>query len=216
MSNSTTHKVWAGIGAIALLAAACTTKVAEETTGEGAGGAGAGTTTGGSGGAGGSVIDITQEVDLSDCGGFQPLSGSGDSGDETPPPSYCEAEVLYWTYDAVSQELAVTDSRVELNCCGDHSMVVEKQGDSLVVTETDAPEGGAGRCDCMCVFDYAATAAPVEQGVIQVELMRHVTDSGDAFSVWQGSIDLSEGSGYVIIDDEPSMWCEYDSEPLPS
>jgi len=223
MLNATSNRIWISLGAIVFAATACTTEVVgNDPDDPSQGGSGGATTTtpseGGSGGSGGPALDVTKNVDISECGGFQPLSGSGDSGEpQAPPPPYCDAEVLYWIYDAERQELTFNDSRVELNCCGDHAISVSRQGDTVTVTETDAPEGGAGRCDCLCVFDFGATAGPIEQGLVQVELVRHVTDGGTPFVAWQGSVDLSEGAGFAVVDTTPSYFCEpYDSAPSAS
>ena len=78
-----------------------------------------------------------------------------------------------------------------------------------VVAETDAPTSGGGRCDCLCVFDFALTASDIPVGRIPLRLTRHVTDEGGAPSVvWEGEIDLGAGSGSVVLDTtDAGMWC---------
>ncbi len=150
---------------------------------------------------------INQQAHSSECGGFpEPLSGGmGDSGEGL---EYCDAEVLHWSYDAQSQELSLSDERIELNCCGLHDMVIEQQGGVYVVTETDQPDG-YGRCSCMCVFDFALVADPIPEEVISIEIVRDVSDDGsDPQVVFSGELDLRKGSGSEVIDDTPSMWCE--------
>lgn len=189
-----TKKTLAGVVALGLLAGACTTTVADPPVDEP------------------STSDISQQSVVSECGGFpSPMDSSG-AGE---PAGYCDAEVLHWSYDAVSEELVLTDNRIELNCCGVHDMTIEKQGDVYVVTETDTPEvfdGYEARCGCMCVFDYSLTADPIAEDVIQVRIIRNVTDDNQGLQlVFEGELDLRDGSGSVVIDDTPSDWCGYDS-----
>jgi len=183
------------MAATALLASACTTVVDEPVDDP-------------------PVSDIVQQSSTSECGGFPQAYDSGDPGNA---PAYCDAEVLHWTYDAQTQKLFLNNTRIELNCCGEHDMVVAKEGDVYVVTETDAPEmymGEGARCSCMCVFDFALEAEGIPQETIQLQLKRHVTDSSEGVqTVFQGSLDLSQQAGWEIIDSTPSMWCELDSSP---
>ena len=126
----------------------------------------------------------------------------------------------YWSYDATTAELFLSDNRIELNCCGEHDMSIAKQGDVYVVTETDAPEqigDGTSRCFCICVFDYSMTAQPIREDVIQLRIVRDVTDSDEGpQTVFEGSLDLTEGGGSVVIDETPSEWCYYEEAPSAS
>ncbi len=151
---------------------------------------------------------ITQTDAVSGCGGF-PVTRAPVFDDYTG--EYCDAEVLHWEYDETNQKLDIRDARILLNCCGEHSMDVAFDDGVYVVTETDAPEGAGARCDCMCVYDFDLTASGIPGGLITVRLMRHVTDSGDAYQVWEGELDLAESSGFVILDDTAEdMWCGMD------
>ncbi|MBW2524309.1 MAG: hypothetical protein JRI23_09050 [Deltaproteobacteria bacterium] len=209
------YRIALGLVASALVAGACTTTVEsagpeddEETvvsttrTGTGTG-AGTSTDTGtGTGcGAGPDESYVPASDFVSDCGGFAQPNGAGD------PPAYCDAEVLHWTYDATTQTLELIDTRVELNCCGDHSMSIVKLGDAYVVTELDAPEGGGARCNCSCVFDFGISAEGIAEETISLELRRHVTDQGDSTVVFEGTLDLTAGAGWELLDDMPAMFC---------
>ncbi len=186
-----------GFAAAALVATACTTQVVDE------------------------AIDpdvptdtITQQSTTSQCGGFaQPRDGADE-------PAYCEAEVLSWSYDAAQAELHLIDKRMELNCCGEHDMSIVKQGDVYVVTEVDAPEvfdGQEARCSCMCVYDFALDVQGITEQVIRIELVRDVTDDAQGPQIlFTGALDLTQGSGFEILDATPSMWCEPDSAPSAS
>ena len=148
---------------------------------------------------------IVQEDSVSDCGGF----GEGGGLLSNPPENYCDAEVLYWQYETETQTLKLADKRILLNCCGDHSMIMEKVDDVYVITERDAPEDGWGRCNCMCVFDYTMQAQGIPAGIITIKIMREViNDQTITLEVWEGDLNLDEGSGFVIIDEtDVGMWC---------
>lgn len=147
---------------------------------------------------------IPQSYQVSECGGFEVLS-RGDFA----PTGYCDAEVLSWSHDAASGTLKLRDNRVELNCCGERAMSLEEQSDgSYEIRVTDAPEALGGRCHCMCVFDFSMEAKSIAGGVIQVKLLREVTDgAGGAVQIWSGQLDLSQGAGEVVVDSAPSFWC---------
>ncbi|MFC1654980.1 hypothetical protein ACFL2F_04155, partial [Myxococcota bacterium] len=146
-----------------------------------------------------------QEDDVSACGGFAANGGSI----FIDPPEYCSAEVLHWLYEPGTQTLKLADARVLLNCCGDHSMTMELQAGVYVFTEWDAPEGGWGRCGCMCVFDYTIQVTGIPQEVINIRIDRDVSDWPEATgTVYTTQLDLTLGSGFEIIDDEPvDIWC---------
>lgn len=147
---------------------------------------------------------------LSACGGFV----AGSTGVLIPKPdpaTYCDAERLLWNYDIPSKTLSFTNSRIQLNCCGDHSVEAKLDGATVVVTEVDAPQVSAGgaRCKCNCVFDYAAEISPVENGMTAFRIVRNVTDAQPPMEiVWEGSLDLSAASGEVIISTASAEpWC---------
>ena len=151
------------------------------------------------------VTPSDQEDRISDCGGFEASGGTIFN----PPADYCAAEVLHWLYEPETQTLKLGDARILLNCCGDHSMSMELDGGVYVFTEMDAPEGGWGRCACMCVFDYTITVHGMPEELISIRIDRDVTDDQDPLAtVFETQLDLTLGSGYAIIDDEPmEMWC---------
>ncbi|RJO71891.1 MAG: hypothetical protein C4523_03510 [Myxococcales bacterium] len=129
---------------------------------------------------------------LSDCGGFP----GGRS-----ITSECEDEMLSWSYDAESFTVSFFNINAHLNCCGDHAIeVFYNGGDGLfTIQETDAPENGSDRCFCECLFDFAIDVANVS-GMMPVELLRDVTDDDQpALPLWSGTIDLTEGYGDILI-----------------
>jgi hypothetical protein len=138
----------------------------------------------------------SQSYAISECGGFEAKS-TWSYGD------YCDAEVLRWALDPATGALTFTDQRVLLNCCGERSITVAEQNGTYVITETDAPEAGAGRCYCMCVFDFEVTYNPgVPYGnTVPIQLVRDVTDdNAPPITVYSGTIDLTAGSGAIVVD----------------
>ena len=154
------------------------------------------------------VAELIQADRISACGGFEaegsPLFGHPDASD------YCAAEVLHWTYESDTQTLKLADARVLLNCCGDHSFTVEEQNGVYVFTETDAPEGGWGRCACMCVFDFIIEVQGIPAGTIPIRIDRDVTDWPEGSGlVIEADLDLTQGSGSITIDEtDVGPWCE--------
>jgi hypothetical protein len=105
----------------------------------------------------------------------------------------CAGEEMRWSHDATAGVLKLDDGRVQLNCCGQRSVHVERVDNVLEVTERDAPDG-AGRCASMCAFDLSTSISDVPSGEVFVKLLRDVTDEGGSpVLVWQGSLDLSKG-----------------------
>lgn len=169
---------------------------------------------GGGGGGGGSTDVPENDLDvaplLSECGGFV-AGGTGAKIPQPDPATYCEAERLLWNYDAANKTLGLTNSRIQLNCCGDHSVKVTRDGETVVFTEIDAPQASAGgtRCKCNCVFDYAADVSPIETGMTSLRIVRNVTDADPPTKiVWEGKLDLSTGMGEVVVSTESAEpWC---------
>ncbi len=150
---------------------------------------------------------LPQTQAISECGGFELHQLSKII---QPPQSYCDAEVLRWSHDPQSATLAFANERVLLNCCGERSMKLTEVNGQYLLQEVDSPEqvmtaGGpeGARCDCTCVFDLQVEAQQIPGGTIQVRLVREITDSGPAQTLFAGTIDLSAGSGSIIIDTSP-------------
>ncbi|MFC2174206.1 hypothetical protein ACFLU6_16550 [Acidobacteriota bacterium] len=148
---------------------------------------------------------LFQDDRVSGCGGFAAERESPDSGIQ----DYCDAEILTWNYDRSTWTLRLSDNRVLLNCCGHHSMNLSIENGVYLFTETDDP-GKEGRCLCMCVYDFTITVHKVPERVIHVLIQRIVTDEQRTPSfVFEGDLDLSIGSGSVVIDrTDVGQWCE--------
>jgi hypothetical protein len=166
----------------------------------------------GGGGAGNETPSADFDVAplISECGGFV-AGGTGAKIPQPDPATYCDAERILWNYDAATKTLGLTNARIQLNCCGDHSVKVSRDGDTVVFTEVDAPQAAAGgaRCKCNCVFDYAADVSTIETSATSLRIVRNVTDAQPAVkTIWEGTLDLSAGAGEVVVStDSADPWC---------
>lgn len=192
------------LGAACLIGAACSST----TTSSGTGGASG---TGGGGGTPGDMLNQAPQTSV--CGGFLKGGQAKATIPMADPATYCEAEKLLWAYEESSQSLALNNIRMQLNCCGQHTIqgALDENG-VYVITEKDEPEltpSGPARCGCECVFDFATVIDPVPAGTIQIKIVREVTDSTTPSVVaYEGSIDLSQVSGSIVIStDSAEPWC---------
>ena len=153
---------------------------------------------------------LPQSFAVSECGGFKAHAAT----ELAPAPqSYCDAEVLRWTYDKGAGKLAFANDRVNLNCCGERVMKLAEVNGIYEIRETDGPEQittasgtSEARCHCMCVFDLEVEAQQIPPGPVQVKLVREITDSNEpAATVYSGTLDLSTGGGLVVVDGSPVM-----------
>ena len=145
----------------------------------------------------------------SECGGFD-AALKIDNQDEVD--DICGDERLIWTFDETSRTVSFLNQDVWLNCCGEHSITVSFDEESGVyeIAETDAPEmlgGEPSRCHCMCLFDFAIDLPGVSSETIDLKLTRDETDDEEErMTVWLGEIDLSAGSGDILIEENVG-WC---------
>ena len=143
-----------------------------------------------------------QQYETSPCGGFSTTQGFRSDR------AYCDAEVLRFQYDASRGRLELTDSRVLLNCCGLRSFGLSQVGDVFVATETDLPDfdqtdSVEGRCRCNCAIDFRLRAEAIPSGVLPFRLDRAIFEQGETHVIYQGELDLSAGTGEIVIDDQP-------------
>jgi len=152
------------------------------------------------------IIDSISKI--SGCGGFPDAAKRMDSGIPftIDPLTYCNAERLYWLYDENTRTLSVLNSRILLNCCGDHTITAAFEKGVLVIAEDDQPESGTGRCDCECIFDFFVEITGIFPGIITLRLDMTVDDT--TVTKWEGKIDLGKGNGEIIIDDKALENCK--------
>ena len=83
------------------------------------------------------------------------------------------------------------------------------EGGVYVLSETDEPDEGDDRCLCMCFFDYGVSLPDISVGSLALRLVRHIPDNEpSSWSVWEGSIDLSLGTGEVLIEESVGSGCD--------
>ena len=169
--------------------------------------------------------DISAAQEISGCGGFgaraeKLRADDEDTVEETPDEDgedttadelldeMCGDERLAWTYDATAKTLTLTNLDISLNCCGEHAVGVVRDGDGLVLKEVDRPVQGDARCSCMCLFDFKAVVKDLDAATFPVTIRRFVTDSNqNEYTVWQGRLDLSQGEGEELIEENVG-WCD--------
>ena len=144
---------------------------------------------------------------ISGCSGFSDAAKRMDTGIPftRDPSTYCNAERLHWLYDENTRTLSVLNSRVLLNCCGDHTITASLEEDVLLITEDDQPESGTGRCRCVCVFDFFIEITGISPRIVTLRLDLTVDDT--TVTKWEGKIDLGKGNGEIIIDDKALENC---------
>lgn len=140
---------------------------------------------------------------VSDCGGFEETSKRSDVSIPFTRnlSTYCDAEKLEWFYENSTHTLKLLNSRVFLNCCGEHEITAHNENGIIVVSENDQPVEGTGRCWCMCVYDFYIDISGLESGVIK--MMLDITVDDTKTSKWEGEIDLRKENGEIVIDDNP-------------
>ena len=147
-------------------------------------------------------ISITH-TQVSGCGGFDNTSKRTDN---TIPfirdtSDYCNAEKLLWLYDTKESTLKALNSRILLNCCGEHDITAILEDGIITIKENDQPVDGTGRCRCECVFDFYIEMTGIPSGVVTVRLELTVDDT--TVRKWDGTIDTRKEKGAIIIDDTP-------------
>jgi hypothetical protein len=156
---------------------------------------------------------------VSDCGGFaagaktvQPQPTEDELHNDEPQSQpvehdLCSDERLHWQYDPNSHSVTFLNEDVWLNCCGNHSITItlDEATGNYLIHETDAP--GESRCLCLCFFDFSIGLSEMPSESIVVELYRHITDEGPEWLVWQGTLDLSQKTGELVIQKDVG-WCE--------
>ena len=172
---------------------------------------------------GGGDPNLARNVQSSTCGGFDRARAltpdarpaRHDAGVAT---SYCDAELLRWSYDRARQRLTLVDQRMSLNCCGVHTVeAVPRAAGKLRITITDTPEKVPGtsdyaRCRCTCVFDLTFQIDDVAPNPVTVSLIRTVLEwdpnakgllPASSTTLFDGTLDLGKGAGSEVLDGNP-------------
>ncbi len=130
---------------------------------------------------------VSGEFSVSGCGGFTTERRVARSAQDT-------TETLRWTYTPQNRTLTVQHAGVQLNCCGERTVSALRDGEILVITESDrSPEGG--RCRCLCRFDFSAAIPDISPGSLRMRLELAVDST--LVRSWSGTLDLDRGSGEI-------------------
>ena len=145
--------------------------------------------------------DIGENVRVSECGGFEDRETVTFKEEEQK----CD-QLIIWEYDEAQNVLSILNQDVLLNCCGEHDIRIEKTGNNIEYTMIDNSVQGA-RCGCMCRFDYSADIKNVTEGEISLTVFTDVEEEEALETVWEEKINLSEGSGTILIKERSGMNC---------
>ena len=149
----------------------------------------------------------------SDCGGFEQGGGyftPAATGNDVAG-AYCDASMLYWTYDAATATLRVRHTRTEMNCGAIPGVDLWLEEGVLQIVEKeildDEPYG------CQCVFDFDVLLEDVPPDLVPLEIWQreHDEDQGKGMRIWTGTLDVSPGAGEIVINDEETPWCDQES-----
>jgi hypothetical protein len=149
----------------------------------------------------------------SECGGFGEASGlhaSAASGD-TVARAYCDASMLYWSYDEATATLHVRHTRTEMNCGAIPAVEVRFEDGVFQILEKELLEEPP--YGCQCVFDFDVLVEDVPPDVVALEIwQRDLTEAeGKGTRLWSGTLDVGPGTGEIVLDAEESFWCDQDA-----
>lgn len=133
---------------------------------------------------------VNKNSRVSECGGFTSASIT------VADPDTSVTEKLIWNYDTKTRTLSLLNKRVNLNCCGQHSISAFREGGDIVISESDQPLNG-GRCRCMCLYEFYTEIAGLSAADVNLRLELKV--DATLFIKWSGTILLAEGSGEITI-----------------
>jgi len=158
----------------------------------------------------GTSEDIGSEAAISECGGFANTQAKIIADENSPGALECGDETLQWQYDSETDQVKLVNDFVWLNCCGDHSIkaIYDEEINRYEIREKDQPVDGDARCGCMCTFDFSIDIPAFGVEKINLLLTREITDDeGGASEIYNGELNLSEGSGKIIITENVG-YCE--------
>ena len=153
----------------------------------------------------GGVDTASSEVEknISECGGFEERAVFNFKA--YSEEMSCD-QLVIWKYNKTEKVLNIVNQDVRLNCCGEHDIKIEKTEENIKYTMIDNPDHGA-RCDCMCYYDYSADIGNVSGTEINLSVFTDVAENEGTENVWEGKIDLSEGSGIIVVKERSGEMC---------
>ena len=121
-----------------------------------------------------------------------------------------DVQQLHWSY--ADGTLRLTNTNVRLNCCGGIlEAALHHDGDRWVMHESESPKPGpdgfpGGLCGCICPFDFVVEASGLSAAPFDLLVTREIDsgEHGDAarnpgLSVFEGTLDLSQGEGSILV-----------------
>jgi len=146
------------------------------------------------------IEGVEENVQVSGCRGFN--SQNLYSLNNEP---ICD-HLISWKYNKIENILSILNQDVMLNCCGEHDVRIEKTEDGIKYTMIDNSVQGA-RCGCSCLFDFSADVKIVSQGELTISVRTDVEENEGPEAVWEGKINLSEGSGTIVVKERSGDHC---------
>ena len=145
---------------------------------------------------------VEENVRVSGCRGF-------DNSNTVSLKSVqrCDQSII-WKYNNQEGVLNIVNQDIMLNCCGEHDVRIEKGYKSIKYIMIDNPENDA-RCGCSCLFDYSADVKIDLEDGITLAVFTDIAEDEGLKEVWEGRINLSEGSGAIVIKERSGDDCFY-------
>jgi hypothetical protein len=154
--------------------------------------------------------NLAENTNVSGCGGFKDEVSVLGFKNEVEQEPKCEQQII-WKFDEQTEVFSIINKNIPLNCCGEHDIIIKEKTEGYDFIMTDAPVRGA-RCGCMCVFDYAADIKNISGNSINLSIYIDTEENKGKDLFWEGTIDLAEKSGIIIVSELSSYLCEENYE----
>ncbi|MCA9520394.1 MAG: hypothetical protein KC609_05460 [Myxococcales bacterium] len=143
---------------------------------------------------------LKQCPETSVCGGF--AIGSPFRVDD-----FCASERLIWRYDATARELQLVYQRLAADCARHVGLELRRHGAGYrLVPLLDLGPSTV----CLCDYGLALrVSGPPLRFALEIDGISGVD------ARWSGELDLSLGSGTIVLDDQPALFCTPNSLVLP-
>jgi hypothetical protein len=144
----------------------------------------------------------------SDCGGY-----GADGAFRTSAPgdgvagAYCDASMLYWTYDEAASTLRLRHTRIEMNCGAIPGVDLWLNDGVFQIVEKEVLEDDPYGCQCVFDIDVRLEDVPPDQVPLEVWQREH-HEKGKGTRVWAGTLDVTRGDGELVVDASETHWCD--------
>jgi hypothetical protein len=136
---------------------------------------------------------VAENLKSSGCGGFSLLSKSSRFAYEKDSADYCSSEKFHWHYDQSARKLSLLHTRIVSDCGSEWKVNAYGNDEGIFIEESNVSTMLA---DCICNYDTYCELNNVHEGVVTITHKK---------GAWE--IDLSEESGYIVVDATPSGRC---------